>query len=286
MKRIRLYRIKFGLLFFVALCLAEPAVGQVEFDRLFFKDGTEKVMDIWKDSEDLIYGFYPGISDLQKVEKILLRKIVYRDGRETIFADEAAIVAQKPQQTAKSEKPKRTPDPEPAKRPKEPREKRVRDELFVPGDVQLEAGVRLPFSGLNTYKILPLWLEVEAGVVKIGKSGVVSVGASGDYSQKVLGSNVGYYANIRQFSMEAKAGYHFFVTRTFDVHCHLGAGYKLSRSAGQSQGSSSTEKKSSGGFSSSALLGISYYLSSQLAVSAEIGHHNGGTARFGIIFNL
>lgn len=262
-------RLKYCYIVLMALLVAVSAAGQGGVDRLFFRDGSEKAMDIWKEADGWIYGFYPGDADLQKVEKQQLRKIVYRDGREITLVAESTVGKSVEKRTVK---PKKKTDPNAP--------------FFHPGSVQVGIGAGLPFSGLKSYKIVPLWLAVEAGVVRLGKPGVLSLGASADYSKMALGANVGYNAEITQFSVEALAGVHFFLTPRIALHGHAGAGFRQSNSTVKTSSSATAGKTTNNGLSASALAGVSVYALKNLALSVEGGYWNGATARLGIILNL
>ena len=244
-------RIKYLIVVITSLCIAESAFCQ-NLDKLFYKDGTEKTMDVWRSTEDFIFGFYPGDAELYKIDKSLLRKIVYKDGREEVFASGNPITGSKKGNNNQTQ----------VKR------------YFNPGNVQIGIGVGLPISGMSSYTLPPLSAGIDIGLIPLGKIGVISLGAAFDYYQRTLGSS--FSVDVKKYCIEAQVGINIFFTKNFDIHGNYGAGYYDWQS----------KSDNADGFSSSFMAGFSFYLTKHLAIAAEGGMRNGANAQLRVILNL
>lgn len=243
---------KRSVLVFVTLLLAVSAISQEKWDKIYFRDGHVQLMDIRREKEKEIRGFYPDVLEMQAVSKILISKIVYRDGREDIF-----------------------PEPE-VKVPEEKKKASVWGNAFSSGTMQIGLGAGLPLSEFKTYRIIPLWAAVDIGIVDLGRAGTVSGGVSFDFSKKGLGQSGGIMAEIQSLSIEAVAGYHFFVAKPVSITAKAGVGY------GQTKifydGIELRHR-----FSSSFMIGAAYYVTPNIAFSLEGGYKNGPLLRLGAI---
>lgn len=226
-----------------ALLVSVVSFGQNDFDKVYFKDGSVKMMDIRRDTDKTIVGFYHGEDALTTIYKSLLLKTVYRDGREVVYAEV---------------------EPPEVKEKKRPEKDATSTSSSTMPRLLMGIRAGIPFS--SSYAIIPLDIAAEVPIVDLKKAGFISLGARGGFARQKLGDG-SYMAKINQLLIEATVGYHFPI-RFFDVHANFGGGWYHRTSELIGLKDSGPDVKNQFGISMTA--GASYYFIPAIGVTADL----------------
>ena len=148
----------------------------------------------------------------------------------------------------------------------------------------LDFGAGLSFSFIGSYRIVPLFLNLEFVAKDFGKAGKIGAGLALNYSQYCLGDKDLLTAVIHKPDAEVFVGYHFFFAPRASVYLRAGAGY--AHRFVIKNFSSGTQMEQVSGLSVLGVLGFSYKFTHSFGLMAELGYLNGGMARLGLVFTM